>query len=136
MIDEELQRALGALWHPNRKADHIPDRNAAEAMLQRLADGGNTDDDRVFVRELARCLLAAGGKTAPVVRRENAVLRAAGLSGKYEHNRAFAEAATVLQGFDGYTKASAIRTARSDGTLHDSVDDNTARKRIDALVKK
>ena len=136
MIDDELARALGALWHPDSKADHVPDRNAVEAKLQRLADGNTDSDDMIFMQQLARCLLAAGGKTAPGARRENAVLRAAGLMGKYEHHRAFAMGATAFQGFDGYTKADAIKTARSDGSLHDAVDDNAARKRLDRLGKK
>ena len=136
MIDDEVIRALDALWHPDRQADHTPNRNVVETVLQRVADGGTDTEDMLFMRELARCLLAAGGKTAPTARRADAVLRAAGLSGKYEHHRTFAEAAIVLQGFDVYTKAGAIRTARVDGSLHDAVDDNTARKRIDRLAKK
>ena len=134
--DDELFMALDALWHPDRQADHKPNRNVVETILQRVADGGTDTEDMLFMRELARCLLAAGGKTAATARRADAVLRAAGLSGKYEHQRVFAEAATVLQGFDFYTKAGAIRLARIDGSLHDSVDDNTARKQISRLSKK
>lgn len=127
----ELINALGALWHPDDNPEPKEDRNAVEATLQRLADGSTDQEDLAFMRQLARCLIAAGGKWAPPARRADAVLRAAGLGGRYQHTRAFVDHATQLEGFDGYTKAGAIRDARAAGLLPHSVDDSTARKRLD-----
>ena len=133
MIEEpsdEFCRAYSALWHAESNSDHKPDRNAVEATLKRFADGSTDSEDLFFMRELARCVLAAGGKGTEQKRRENRVLSAAGLSGIYDNNRDFVACATQLYGFDGVTIASGIRGARSAGLLHESVEDSTARKMI------
>ena len=137
MIEEpsdEFCRAYDALWHAEDNPEPKDDRNAVEATLQRFSDGSTDSDseDLCFMRELARRLLAAGGKGSPPgARRADAVLKATGLAGKYAHNRAFAQSATVLLGFDGYTKASAIKSA---GFSDDAV--FTKRKQIDGYLKK
>lgn len=131
--DIEIIRALNALRHPDDNPSPTPDRNAVEAVLGRLAAGRTDTEDLMFMQELARCLLAAGGKGAPAERRADAVLSGAGLSGKYDYGLAFVERATALEGFDGWNKADAIRNARNEGALHESVDDTTARKRLDKL---
>lgn len=136
--DDETMGAMGALYHPERNPDPKPDRTAIEAVLQRFADGTDGSEDVLVMRELAYCLLASGGKDAapiPAARRAEAVLRAAGLHGTFDHHREFVRVATALEGFDGYTKASGIASARAAGALHHSVDDTTARKRLDRRGK-
>ena len=133
MIEEpsdEFCRAYSALWHAESNSDHKPDRNAVEATLKRFSDGSTDSEDLCFMRELARCVLAAGGKGTEQKRRENRVLSAAGLSGTYDNNRDFVACATQLYGFDGVTIASGIRRAKYLGLLSDSVDEPTARKMI------
>ena len=128
---DEFYRAFAALHHPD---DPKPkeDRNAVEAMLQRVSEGEKDKETLLFMEELARCILAAGGKGTPPAQRANRVLNATGLKGKYEHNRAYAEDATALLGFDGVTKASCIKNAETPN----GPDKFTARKRLDKYVKK
>mgnify|MGYP000326540257 FL=1 len=127
---DDFYRAYAALHHPD---DPKPkeDRNAVEAMLQRVSEGEKDNEALLFMRHLARSILAAGGKGTPAARRADRVLNATGLAGKYEHNRAFAETATVLFGFEGVTKASCIKGA---GIYDDAV--FTRRKQIDSLLKR
>ena len=132
---EEFCRAYDALWHADTEAEYRPDRHSVEAMLQQFADGNTDSEDLLFMRKLARCLLAAGGKSAATQRRADNVLRAAGLSGTYDNNREFVEHATQMAGFDGYTIAGGIRSAQASGLLS-HIDEKDARRMIANTRKK
>lgn len=127
---DEFYRAFAALHHPDdpKPKEH---RNAVEAMLQRVSEGEKDNETLLFMKELARCILAAGGKGTPPARRADRVPNATGMAGKYFHNQSFAEAATAMLGFDGYTKASAINAG---GFYDDAV--FTRRKQIDSHLKR
>ncbi len=136
-MDSETIDALAALRHPEDNPEPKPDRTSVELVLQRLAEGSTDSEDLMVMRELARCLLAASRDTSltSAARRAEAVLKASGLHGKPDHSREFVRVATALEGFDGYTKAGGISVARAAGVLHPSVDDTTARKRLDRRDK-
>ncbi len=79
-------------------------RSAVEDALARLSAGSLTDDDKLFVRELSRCLLAASvGASSKSLAGD--VLKASGLGGQRvdRDERDFIEAVLRLQGFDGWS---------------------------------
>lgn len=99
-----------ALWHPITNLQPRQARNAVEDALGRLAAGRLNEDDLLFVRELARCLLAASDGADRRTRADD-VLRASGLSGKRIEvdARDFIDAVLQLEGLDGWRLADAIR---------------------------
>ncbi|MEB0060045.1 hypothetical protein [Variovorax sp. LG9.2] len=99
-----------ALWHPVTNSQPEQARNAVEDALGRLAAGRLDEDDLLFVRELARCLLAASDGDDRKTRADH-VLRASGLSGRRIEvdARDFIDAVLKLEGLDGWGLAGAIR---------------------------
>lgn len=137
-------RAWNAMAHPVENPTPTPDRAAVEALLMKFATSGlrwcDENADLILMCRLAECLLAAGGQEATAEKtpstRADAVLRAAGLSGKFDRNHARRDAVMRFVGFqdgDGgkaYTVTEGIREARSAGLIPDTVDDATVRKDI------
>ena len=99
-----------ALWHSIANPKPTPSRDAVEDALGRLAAGQRDEDDMLFMRELARCLLAASvGATRDSLPGD--VLRASGLSGRRIDidTRTFIDAVLKLEGFDGWKLIDAVR---------------------------
>ena len=132
MIEEpsdEFCRAYNALWHAESNPDYRTDRNAVEATLQRFSDGSIDSEDLCFMRQLARCLLAAGNGKDMNKDRSDKIVKASGLGGTYDNHREFVQHATQLLGFDGYTIAGGIQSAQAAG-LCESISIPAARKII------
>ena len=127
--DIEVVRALEALWHPVSNPNPVPNRNDVESVLQQLADGKSFDGDYLFVRDLAVCLLAAGGRGTLAENRANNVLKACGLHGKYDEDRDAVRVMQTIRGFGGSVR-NAINYARGEGALGPEVSDETAGKKL------
>lgn len=106
----DFAAACNALYHPDNLAP-VDNRNAVEAMLQRISNCAANDCEAVrFMQYLAQSILAAGGKGSPAAHRADRVLNATGMAGRFEHKRALVEVAAAIYA-GGCTKAAAVRLA-------------------------
>lgn len=122
---DEFCRAWNAIVHPVENPKPSSGRAAVEAVLARFAAGGTDDEAMLIMQRIARALLAAGGCEASAektpAKRADAVLRASGLSGRYDARVEVRREMQVMVGIgdvddkgntsNPYTLAEAIRTA-------------------------
>lgn len=149
-LSDEFLRASNALWHPVNNPNSKPGRAAVEAMLLQASGSQQDWDDEtfLFMRDMAAGLLAAGGREASAhktpAKRADDVLRATGLSGKYNPDTTLLEFLNDRAGFDDHDadgnvtakwpppiKAERMRQARAAGLIKDHVSDDTLRKKIE-----
>lgn len=141
---DEFMRAWDAIGHPTDNPEPKTNRAAVEAVLARFAAGGTDEEDLWIMQRMASALLAAGGREASAektpAKRADAVLRASGLSGRYDDRAEVRREMQVLVGLgdidaDGntsapYTLAQAIRAAIARGDYPDTMSETEIRRDI------